>query len=102
MDSLQSCLTVREVKEQLLRLPKDLEATYERILTASPRPHDVLRLLQCLSFSARELRIEEFAEFKSVDLDAVGGPCYDPDLKYENSVVALSVCSGLVTESDGE
>ncbi|KZP14309.1 ankyrin [Athelia psychrophila] len=101
MDSLEGCMNTREIKEKLETLPKDLEETYEKILTRSPRRNELLRMLHWLAFSARELRLEEIAEVPSVDFDAADGPCYDPGLKYVNPSIALTVCSGLVTEMDG-
>ncbi|KZP08569.1 hypothetical protein FIBSPDRAFT_660462, partial [Athelia psychrophila] len=102
IDSLQTCMNTKEVKEKLKALPKDLEETYERILTSSTRRHDLLHMLHWLAFSARALRLEEIAEVPSVDFDAEDGPCYDPDLKYSMPSIALTVCSGLVTVSDGK
>lgn len=101
MDSLQHCLNARDVKEKLKALPTDLEKTYERILKSSPHRRDLFHMLHWLAFSARALRLEELAEVVSVDLDAEDGPYYDPDLKYEDARIALDVCSGLVTEMDG-
>lgn len=101
IESLERCMNAREVKEKLKTLPKDLEDTYEKILTSSPRAKELLHMLHWLAFSARELRLEEIAEVPSVDFDAADGPCYDPDLKYSNPSIALTVCSGLVTETDG-
>lgn len=101
IDDLRYCFNFREVKAQLDVLPKDLEETYERILTRSPRRHDLLQLLHWLAFSARALKIEEFSEIVSIDLEAEDWPKYDPELKYENSATALTVCAGLVTETNG-
>lgn len=101
MDSLQTCMNAREVKVKLKTLPKDLEETYEKILMRSPRHKELLHMLHRLAFSARELRLEEITEVPSVDFDAAGGPCFDTDLKYSNPSIALTVCSGLVTETNG-
>lgn len=101
MDSLKYCLNAKDVKEKLKALPRDLEETYERILASSPYPRDLLHMLHWLAFSAHALRIEELAEVVLVDLES-DDPCYDPDLKYEDVRVALDVCSGLVTETDGK
>lgn len=102
IDSLQDCLNARAVREKLKTLPKGLEETYEQILVGSPHRRDLLRMLHWLAFSARALRLEEIAEVVSVDFDEVDFQCYDPDLKYSNSHIALTVCSGLVTETDGD
>lgn len=89
------------MKAQLDALPKDLEETYERILTRSTRRRDLLQLLHWLAFSARALKVEEFAEIVSIDLEAEDWPKYDPELRYESSFTALAVCAGLVTETNG-
>lgn len=101
MDSLEDCLNARAVREKLKTLPKGLEETYEQILVSSPHRRDLLHMLHWLAFATRALRLEEIAEVVSVDFDEVDLPCYDPDLKYSNSHVALTVCSGLVTEMNG-
>lgn len=102
MDSLKSCLKVKQVKEQLNALPQGLENTYQQILVRSESPQDLYQMLHWLAFSARALRIYEIAEVVSVDLYAKGGPSYDPDSKYGNPRIAWYVCSGLVTETDGK
>lgn len=102
IDNLQTCMNAREVKEKLKALPKGLEETYEQILTSSARRRDLLRMLHWLAFSYCALRLEEIAEVPSVDFDAADGPCYDPDLKYSHPSIALTVCSGLVTVTDGK
>ena len=91
----------RGVKKQLQTLPKTLEKTYERILSESDRPQDLLQMLHWLAFSVRALRLEELADVVSVDQGAVDGPAYDPDLRFGDPTIALAVCAGLVTLSDG-
>ncbi|KAF7986925.1 hypothetical protein HWV62_12719 [Athelia sp. TMB] len=98
---LQHCLNLREVREQLDALPRDLEGTYERILTKSRRHRDLLQILHWLAFSARDLSVEEISEVVSVHLDATGGPVFDSDLRYGDPKIALIVCSGLVIETNG-
>ncbi|KAF7984303.1 hypothetical protein HWV62_15275 [Athelia sp. TMB] len=98
---LKRCLNAREVKKQLQTLPKTLEKTYERILAESDRPQDLLQMLHWLAFSVRALRLEELADVVSVDQGAVDGPAYDPDLRFGDPTIALAVCAGLVTLSNG-
>ena len=81
-------------------MPKGLEESYERILARSRR-RDLLQMLHWLAFSTRALKLEELAETVSVDMTR-DRPAYDPDLKYGNAKIALTVCSGLVTESEGK
>lgn len=59
-------------------------------------------MLHWLAFSARALSLQELSEVVSVDLDADEGPSYDPGLKFGDPRSALAVCSGLVTETEGE
>ncbi|KAF7981785.1 hypothetical protein HWV62_31871 [Athelia sp. TMB] len=100
IDDLQRCFSIRDVKQQLERLPQNLEETYERILARSERRSEVLQILQWLAFSIRALSIEEIADVVSIDLHAENGPSYDPDLKYGNPMVLLTICSGLVALAD--
>lgn len=102
MYSLKNCLKAKQVKEQLKALPRGLDNTYERILAKSEYRQDLYQMLHWLSFSARPLRLDEIAEVVSVDLDTDEGPCYDPESKYGDPRIALQVCSGLVTETDGK
>lgn len=102
MDSLQHCMNMREVRLRLNTLPKDLEETYAQILAGNPRGNELLQMLHWLAFSARALHVEELAEIPSVDFNGEDGPCYDPELRYSNSRIALTVCSGLITEMDGK
>ncbi|KAF7980620.1 hypothetical protein HWV62_37408 [Athelia sp. TMB] len=101
IDELQRCLNAREVKKQLKTLPRTLEDTYERILTLNQRQSELLQMLHWLAFSVRDLRLDELADVVSVDFDSEDGPAYDADLRYGDSTIALAVCSGLVTESNG-
>lgn len=102
LDELEHCYNIREIKAQLDALPKDLEEAYERILARNTRPQELLQLLCWLAFSVRALSLKEFAEVVSVDLEAHGRPTYDAELKYEDASVALTVCEGLVTETNGK
>lgn len=102
IDSLKACKNAKEVKEKLKALPKDLEETYKQILTSSPHGPDLLHMLHWLAFSACALRLEELAEVASVDFNAAGDLCHDPELRYEHPSFALTVCSGLVTVTDGK
>lgn len=83
-------------------VPKDPEETYEQILVRSPRRRDLLQMLNWLAFSLRALRVEELAEVISIDFDSTNGSRYDPDLKYSDPRSCLTVCSGLVSETDGK
>lgn len=103
LDELENrCLTFHDIKTQLDVLPKDLEKTYERILSINPRRRELLQLLHWLAFSVRALSLTEFAEVISVDLQAAGRPRYNEAFRYADASTALTVCAGLISETDGK
>ena len=60
---------------------------------------DARRLLHCLAFSIRPLRVEELAEILAFDFDAAEGsiPKFHPDRRPRNQEHAiLSICSSLI------
>jgi ankyrin repeat protein len=89
----------------LVRLPKTLDETYERLLkniNVNNRRH-AHYLLHCLAVSVRPLRVEELAEILTFDFDAAEGgiPKYRPDRRPNNQESAiLSICSNLITIVD--
>ncbi|KAF7976850.1 hypothetical protein HWV62_5558 [Athelia sp. TMB] len=101
IDDLEHCYNALEVEEQLMALPKSLAETYERILVRSRRRRDLQQILHWLAFSVRDMRIEEIADVVSVDLEAKNGPAYNIRLRYSDPKILLTVCSGLITETDG-
>jgi hypothetical protein len=102
--SLQDCFSAWEVEKQLEQLPKDLNETYDHILLKiNPWHHDIAhRLLQWLAFSARPLELDELAETVAVEFSAEDEPCFNPDRRYPDSHDVLSVCSVLITASEGK
>ncbi|KAF7977924.1 hypothetical protein HWV62_1983 [Athelia sp. TMB] len=104
LQQLKKCFTYKKVQEQLKKLPTSLEGSYAKILAdADPLEHLQLRnILYWLAFSARALALREIAEVVSVDFEALGSPTFDPKCRYGDPTVVLTVCSGLVTETDGE
>ncbi|KAF7984821.1 hypothetical protein HWV62_11848 [Athelia sp. TMB] len=103
IQQLKYCLTLTDVEEQLKQLPKNLEDSYSRILVET-KPSQCLKLrhiLHWLAFSARALKLREIAEVVSVDFEAEHGPTYNPKCRFGNPTAVLTVCSGLVTETDG-
>jgi hypothetical protein len=104
LDDLQSCLNARAVEQQLKSLPKNLDETYDRLLSKITKDYcgDAHKFLQWLAFSARPLMIHELAEVVSVDFDQGDEPHFDPECQYLDPYDVVSVCSALITISEGK
>ncbi|KZP14980.1 hypothetical protein FIBSPDRAFT_750996, partial [Athelia psychrophila] len=98
---LSRCPNVRTLKQKLRALPKDLEETYQQLLSSSSQADDLRRFLNWVAFSARPITLEELAEVVTVDFQSGGRPCYDCDLRYTDPRDVLTVCSGFITEFNG-
>lgn len=90
------------MKEQLKTLPKDLEGIYEKILSQSAHRDQLKVFLQWLAFSIHEMKVAEITEVACVDFLSKDGPLYDIDLRFDDPQYVLIVCSGLITEFQGE
>ncbi|KAK8040286.1 hypothetical protein PG991_000074 [Apiospora marii] len=93
--TLEDCLDRRSVQRELTTLPRDLEATYKRILQRIPTKHldNTKRLLQFLTDSVRPLRLEE-----AVDVIAVSPsshPQFRPVDRMPMPEEVLRYCSSL-------
>jgi ankyrin repeat protein len=94
------------VRQYLSELPKNLDETYERLLMGIHiinRGH-VQRLLQCLAFSIRPLRVDEAAAILTFDPRAVEGeaPTLNADSQSEDEEQeVLSACPSFLTIIDG-
>ena len=94
-----------DVRDILDKLPKTLDETYERVLkniNENNRKH-ACRLLHCIAFSIRPLRVEELAEILTFDCDTAEGgiPKFLPNRRPSNQEGAiLSACSSLITIVD--
>jgi hypothetical protein len=95
----------RNLRGILEKLPKTLDETYERVLkdiNEDNREH-ARRLLHCLAFAIRPLRVEELAEILTFDFDDVEGsiPKFHADWQWKDHEEAvLSTCSSLITVLD--
>jgi ankyrin repeat protein len=93
------------LRKSLASLPRTLDQTYDRILTAIGEEYSeyAMRILQWLTFSARPLSVEEVAEV--VAIDVARDPAFDGDEVLEDPLEVLDICSSLVTitmnEADG-
>ena len=100
---LKTCSNLDELEKQLGNLPRDLDETYDRIISKiDERDHDdVKRFLQWLAFSARSLKLAELAEVVVVDFNSENGPQVKPRRRYKDHRDVLEKCSSLVIESEG-
>ncbi|CAN9399574.1 unnamed protein product [Alternaria alternata] len=85
------------LRKSLASLPRTLDQTYDRILTAIGEEYSkyAMRILQWLTFSARPLSVEEVAEV--VAIDVARDLAFDCDEVLEDPLEALNICSSLVT-----
>ena len=96
LDSLKLCRSQAKVRETLASLPKDLDETYDRILSKI-RDDDyeyAYGSLQFLAFSARPMTVEEVAEVAAFNCRSER---FD---KLDNPLDVLEICSSLVTISN--
>ena len=91
LDELAKCHHRPAVSNRLRSLPKDLNETYDRIVSKiSDDDLDyVVKVLQCLAFCVRPMTLEEVGEVVAVNFSAEEG--------LDNALVILDICSGLVT-----
>jgi hypothetical protein len=94
-----------DVQAILARLPKTLDGTYERVLNGinENNRERASRLLHCVAFAIRPLRVEELAEILTFDFAAAraGIPTFHVDWRPEDQEKAvLSLCSSLITVVD--
>jgi len=94
---LYTCLNLPKLRSTLASLPKTLDETYARILCNINEEYsqDTLKILQCLAYSQRPLRLEEVAELVTVDVE--GDPRFDPERRLPEPLDVMTICSSLVT-----
>ena len=104
IDKLQGCISQRDLEDQLEDLPHDLDEVYDRIISGIDKKYheDALKILQWLSFSARPLKLTEVAQVVGVVPDTDQGLRFEPSRILTNPRSVLTICSSLVTETDGE
>lgn len=102
LDTLAKCRNRAMLRESLATLPKTLDQTYDRILSAISEDDCkfAMRILQWLTFSARPLSVGEIAQI--VAIDVARDPAFDPDEVLEDPLEALNICSSLVTVTKNE
>ncbi|KAF8446306.1 ankyrin repeat-containing domain protein [Boletus edulis BED1] len=101
IDTLDRCVTRKEVHNALDSLPKGLDETYERILLAIDMETLSGRLAQralvWLVAAQRNLRLTEITEALSINLKTRR---LDPDIGPMHSGALLDACGSLVTYSE--
>ncbi|KAF8489409.1 hypothetical protein JB92DRAFT_2820030 [Gautieria morchelliformis] len=99
LDALRNCFSPTELRKALKSLPRTLNETYDRILSAihEERRRDALRMLQWLAFAVRPISLEEAVEVLATDPDAEDGPLFDPGRRPWDSRNIVTICSSLVT-----
>ncbi|KAH7074055.1 hypothetical protein FB567DRAFT_188329 [Paraphoma chrysanthemicola] len=97
LDTLAKCRNLAMLRKSLATLPRTLDQTYERILSAISEDDCAyaIRILQWLTFSARPLTVEEVAEVVAIDVERE--PAFDRDEVLADPLEALEICSSLVT-----
>ncbi|KAF1933118.1 uncharacterized protein M421DRAFT_24692, partial [Didymella exigua CBS 183.55] len=102
LDTLGKCCNRAMLRKSLASLPRTLDQTYDRILSAISEEYSeyAMRILQWLTFSARPLSVEEIAEV--VAIDVARDPAFDRDEVLEDPLEALDICSSLITITKNE
>ena len=102
LEVLRNCRSRHQVMEQLTRLPKDLNETYDRILGRIQEQdrEDAVKLFQWLAFSIRPLKLSELAEAIQVDFKSQYLPWFNSNRRYDDAEDILRVCSGFVSMND--
>ncbi|KAL6716111.1 hypothetical protein ACLMJK_005677 [Lecanora helva] len=97
IDSIAKCINIRQLRQVLTSLPKDLDATYERIICNIEEIHQplALKLLQWLAYSTRPLTFDQVAEVATIDVH--DDQRVDPEKRLEDPQDLLMICSSLVS-----
>ncbi|KAF8505145.1 hypothetical protein JB92DRAFT_762924 [Gautieria morchelliformis] len=101
LDSLRKCRSPHELQMALTDLPPTLYKTYDRILLhidERDRVH-ALKLLQWLAFSVDKVSLSQAVDVLATNPDAVNGPLFDRDRRFDDPLDILTICSSLVTFS---
>jgi hypothetical protein len=101
---LRDCLSQGDLEDQLVALPHDLDEVYDRIISRINKKYreGALKILQWLSFSIHPLKLTAVAQVVGVIPDTNQGLRFDPSRILNNPRSVLTICSSLVTETDGE
>jgi hypothetical protein len=106
LQDLSDCNSDYELEEQLGKLPTTLPETYKKVILKIPQKYqkDVVKFLQWLAFSFEPLKVKELAQIIGINVDyVVNGTTFpfNPKAVYRDPTRLISVCAGLVVESEG-
>ncbi|KAF8523571.1 hypothetical protein JB92DRAFT_2785034, partial [Gautieria morchelliformis] len=99
LDALRKCRTPTALEEALMRLPKTLNQTYDRILATIDEDdrQAALSLLQWLAFSHGRVSLDKAVDVIATDPDAKNGHLFDRRWRLRDPRDLLDICSSLVT-----
>ena len=100
LETLRRCRDIEDVESALNGLPKDLDATYERIPNNITDPKDRKRaqnVLRILAVACRPLTIDEMNAVLMVDCENGN---INPKRKMRDSFAILDICSSLIELSE--
>ncbi|KAF3921088.1 Ankyrin-3 [Arthrobotrys entomopaga] len=97
LDTMKQCFTPRMIRQELGRMPKTLDQTYDRILEAIPAMHQtfVQSALKWLAFSERPLLLDELGE--AAVIDPSFGTFEPEESRFLDPEKVLELCGPLVT-----
>jgi ankyrin repeat protein len=100
LDAVSKCYTMYSLRATLSSLPSTLDETYTRILDNIDEAHrpQVYRILQCVCFSLRPLRVEELAILFQLGDQTQSQVHLDDDALFFPDHI-LDLCSGLLLMS---
>jgi ankyrin repeat protein len=100
LDAVSKCYTMNSLRATLSSLPSTLDETYTRILDNIDEVHRprIYRILQCVCFSRRPLRVEELAAIFQLGDHAQPQFHIDDDAPFFPDHI-LDLCSGLLLMS---
>ncbi|KAK4922629.1 hypothetical protein LTR66_016587, partial [Elasticomyces elasticus] len=98
LDSLAKCLHEAEMEQALVSLPRTLNETYQRMITAIPteRKNDAIRLLQFLVHSKQPLKLAEAKEVIATPIEN-GSQGFKIKRRLFCETDILGYCPGLMT-----
>ncbi|KAL0939594.1 uncharacterized protein CTRU02_206204 [Colletotrichum truncatum] len=98
LDSLVNCLHIQAIKSALASLPRDLNETYQRMLSCIPSElkGDSIRLLQFLAYAERPLITPEAIEILAT-LVTQEKREFNPERRLLNDEDILRYCPGLLS-----
>lgn len=96
LDVLCECNSQHDIRQNLSKLPLDLDETYERLLVSvsDTQRDNLLKILRWITFSHEPLRAVDIASFMAIDYHRE--PAYDPEASWHEPKAIFSLCRGLI------